>query len=79
MYCIPAVHAFGSVLLTHTLFVQTHIQDVSAPLHKCISVRLVFVVIKAFNFDNFNNSHNSLFEKNISLNFYVNDGSHVCL
>ena len=28
---LPTVHAFGSVLLTHTLLVQTHIHDVSAP------------------------------------------------
>ena len=28
---IPTVHTFGSVLLTHTLLVQTHIHDVSAP------------------------------------------------
>ena len=28
---IPTVHAFGSVLLTHTLLVQTHTNDVSAP------------------------------------------------
>ena len=27
---IPTVHAFGSVLLTHTLLVQTHLHDVSA-------------------------------------------------
>ena len=29
---IPLVHAFGSVLLTHTVLVQTHIHDVSAPV-----------------------------------------------
>ena len=28
---IPTVHTFSSVLLTHTLLVQTHIDDVSAP------------------------------------------------
>ena len=28
---IPTIHAFGSLLLTHTLLVQTHIHDVSAP------------------------------------------------
>ena len=28
---ILKVHAFGSVLLTHTLLVQTHTHDVSAP------------------------------------------------
>ena len=28
---IPTIHAFGSVLLTHTLLVQTHIHDVSVP------------------------------------------------
>ena len=28
---IPTVHAFGLVLLTHTLLVQTHTHDVSAP------------------------------------------------
>ena len=28
---IPKVHAFGSLLLTHTLLVQTHIHNVSAP------------------------------------------------
>jgi len=29
MYCIiPKVHAFGSLLLTHSLLVQTHIHDV---------------------------------------------------
>ena len=27
----PTVHAFGLVLLTHTLLVQTHTHDVSAP------------------------------------------------
>ena len=27
----PTLHAFGSELLTHTLLVQTHIHDVSAP------------------------------------------------
>ena len=34
MYCImyiPTVQAFGSVWLTHTLLVQTHTHDVSAP------------------------------------------------
>ena len=33
MYCIylRTVHAFGLVLLTHTLLVQTHTHDVSAP------------------------------------------------
>ena len=32
MYCIPTVHAFGLLLLIHTLFlVQTHIHDVSTP------------------------------------------------
>ena len=29
---IPTVHAFGSLLLTHTILVQTNIHDVSAPL-----------------------------------------------
>ena len=28
---IPTVHAFGLILLTHTLLVQTHTHDVSAP------------------------------------------------
>ena len=28
---IPTVHAFGSVLFTHTILVQTHTHDVSAP------------------------------------------------
>ena len=28
---IPIVHTFGSVNFTHTLFVQTHTHDVSAP------------------------------------------------
>ena len=28
---IPTVHAFGLVLLTHTLLAQTHTHDVSAP------------------------------------------------
>ena len=28
---IPTVHAIGLVLLTHTLFVQTHTHDVSVP------------------------------------------------
>ena len=28
---IPTVHAFGSLLLTHTLLVQTHINAVSVP------------------------------------------------
>ena len=28
---IPRVHPFGLVLLTHTLLVQTHTHDVSAP------------------------------------------------
>ena len=30
MYCIPTVHAFGSLSLTHTLLVQTHINEVYA-------------------------------------------------
>ena len=30
MYCIPTVHAFGSLSLTHTLLVQTHIHEVYA-------------------------------------------------
>ena len=28
---VPTVHTFGSVFLTHTLLVQTHTHDVSAP------------------------------------------------
>ena len=28
---MPTVHAFGSVKFTHTLLVQTHTLDVSAP------------------------------------------------
>ena len=28
---IPTVHTFGSVFLTHTLLVQTHTHNVSAP------------------------------------------------
>ena len=28
---IPTVHAFGLMLLTHTLLVKTHTHDVSAP------------------------------------------------
>ena len=28
---VPTVHAFGSVNFTHTLLVQTHTHDVSAP------------------------------------------------
>ena len=45
----PTVHTFGSVNLTHTLLVQTHTHDISAPgakrkiliflLMKCISIR----------------------------------------
>ena len=31
---IPTVHAFGLVLLTNTLLVQTHTHDVSAPWKK---------------------------------------------
>ena len=27
----PIVHAFGSVFITHSLLVQTHTRDVSAP------------------------------------------------
>ena len=27
----PTVHAFGSVFITHSLLVQTHTRDVSAP------------------------------------------------
>ena len=36
---IPTVHAFGLVLLTHTLLVQTHTHDVSAPCVIVISCR----------------------------------------
>ena len=33
------VHAFGSVVLTHTLLVQTHTHDVSAPCsQRCYSL-----------------------------------------
>ena len=35
---IPTVHAFGSVLLPHTLLVQTHKHDVSAPWSHHIAV-----------------------------------------
>ena len=31
---IATVHTFGSVNFTHTLLLQTHIHDVSAPLPK---------------------------------------------
>ena len=41
---IPAVHAFGSVFLTHTLLVQTHTHDVSAP-HGKIHKLFVFFFI----------------------------------
>ena len=34
---IFTVHAFGSVSLTHTLLVQTHIHDVSTPFLKVSS------------------------------------------
>ena len=34
----PTVHAFGSVLLTHTVLVQTHIQKVSAPCYLSFSL-----------------------------------------
>ena len=37
---IPTVHAFGSVSLTHTLLVKTHIHDVSAPWFKYSSFLL---------------------------------------
>ena len=36
---IPTVNAFGLVLLTHTLLVQTHTHDVSAPCVIVISCR----------------------------------------
>ena len=29
--CILTVHAFGSVLHTHTLLIETHIHEISAP------------------------------------------------
>ena len=45
---IPTVHAFGLVLLTHTLLVQTHTHDVSAP---CLFVVLnIIFKIDATNF-----------------------------
>ena len=48
MYCIyllPTVHgAFGLVLLTHTLLVQTHTHDVSAPWLKCPALPRVLIV-----------------------------------
>ena len=28
---MPTVHAYSSLLLTHTLFVQTHLHEVPAP------------------------------------------------
>ena len=34
---IPTVHAFSLVLLTHTLLVQTHTHDVSAPWLLCLA------------------------------------------
>ena len=35
---IPTVHAFGSLSLAHTLLVQTHIHDVSAPWFKLTQI-----------------------------------------
>ena len=32
---LPTVHAFGSLSLTHTLLVQTHMHYVSAPCSQC--------------------------------------------
>ena len=41
---IPSVHASGSLLLTHTLLVQTHIHDVSTPCFESKSFFLQFFV-----------------------------------
>ena len=35
---IPIVHTFGSVNFTHTLLVQTHPHDVSAPLVQVVRI-----------------------------------------
>ena len=47
--------------------------------NRCISVRLVSDRLKALNWYDFDNSHNSFHDKNMSLIFYVKDGTHVRL
>ena len=48
---IPTVHTFGSVNFTHTLLVQTHPHDVSAP---CIeTITLIFYLSRNINFKDF--------------------------
>jgi len=47
--------------------------------NRCISASLVSEEDKTFNFDNFDYSHNSFYDQNISLIFYMKDGSHVRL
>ena len=57
---IPTVHAFGSLLLTHTLLVQTHTHDVSTPwfklLNSCVSCALDFEFSR-FPIPEFSDSH----------------------
>ena len=47
----PKVNAFGSVLLTHTLLVQTHTHDVSAPCYKQLNTVQVIHLFILFNDD----------------------------
>ena len=40
---IPTVHTFGLALLAHTLLVQTHTHDVSAPCSQMLRVSFVYI------------------------------------
>ena len=42
---IPTVHTFGSLLLTHTLLVQTHTHDVSTPRSFIYKIVILFVCV----------------------------------
>ena len=46
---IPLVNAFGSLFLTHTLLVQTHTDDVSAPCTEVVIFRplILFIFINS--------------------------------
>ena len=64
---IPTVHAFGLVLLTHTLLVQTHTHDISAPC-PCLPWHWVFSIFHLkvlFDFQ----IYSSLQLQNTKLNF----------
>ena len=43
---IPTVRAFGSVNFTHTLLVQTHIHDVSAPCASLVICCIFFSLLE---------------------------------